>query len=168
MTQQDSGIYSGAAGFGRLYATFSAIAATIFAIGLVIGGIYVIYHRSHLSEVVGKVTKPSYGCVTVHNKNGATTTCKVDVTFTVDKKVYNKTFTSSTQYAKVGMDVNVFYNPSNPEDAEIDPLAKWIGWAMIGGAVFLVVASWGWVWLTQRYKFLAAAEGVKGAYDILR
>jgi hypothetical protein len=39
---------------------------------------------------------------------------------------------------------------------------------MIGGAILLVILSWVWVWLTQRYKFLAAAEGAKGVYQFMQ
>jgi hypothetical protein len=39
---------------------------------------------------------------------------------------------------------------------------------LIGGAVFIAISSWIWVYLVERYKFLAAAQGVKGVYDILR
>lgn len=160
-------LYTGAADVGKIWATISAVLATVVAVGMVLGGIYIIYHRSHLKYVTGKVTKSSYNCVKQSTKNGAITTCKVNVSYSIDGKSFMKTFTSSTLY-KVGDDVDVYYDPTDPKDTEINPIPKWIGWALIGGAAFIVVSSWIWVWLVNRYKFLAAAQGVKGVVDLFR
>lgn len=162
-----TGVYSGAAEFGKVWTIFSAVAASFLAVAMILGGIYIIYHRAHLVSVKGKVTKSSYNCVTHTNNNVTTKSCQVNVAYSIDGKTYNKTFSSSTMY-KVDDDVFVYYDPSDPTEAEIDPVAKWIGWALIGGAIFIALSSWIWVWLVERYKFLAAAQGVKGVYDILR
>src|SRR6056297_2825237 len=92
----ESGLYTGAADVGRIWATISAVLASIISIAMIVGGIYIIYHRSHLSIVKGRVTKSSYDCVTHKNQNGTTRTCKVDISYSVDGKKINKTFTSST------------------------------------------------------------------------
>lgn len=159
----DTGLYTGAATFGKVWSIFSAVAATLIAIAMILGGIYIIYHRAHLVSVKGKVTKSNYDCVTQKN----TKTCQVNVEYSVSDKKYNKTFTASSTY-KTGDDILVYYDPSDPTDSEIEPIQKWVGWALIGGAVFIALSSWIWVYLVERYKFLAAAQGVKGVYDILR
>jgi len=155
-------LYGDAAQIGKWWAVVSAVIGTFVAIGMIIGGIYIIYHRSYLQSVQGKVVKSSYDCTTTK-----TPTCKVDITYSVNNTTYNKTFTSAKMY-KVGDTVDVYYNPNDVSDSEINPLPKWLGWASIGGAIFVVILSWIWVWLVNKYKFLAAAEGVKGVYTLLK
>lgn len=161
-------IYSGTADFGQIWSLISAIFVTLIAIGLIIGGIYIIWHNSHLRQVQGQVVKSSYQCSTSSDKNGNKhTSCKVDVEYIVDNKRYTKTFNSATQYSS-GQLITVFYEPNDPYDAYIEPLPKIIGWLMIVGAIVIAGMSWAWAYFAQKYKVVAAATGARGIYDILR
>lgn len=161
-----SEIYSGAAGFGQFWSFIKAVVASLIAVGLVIAGVYILYHKSHLKQVIGKNLKPSV-CTTQTTKQGPIQMCNTEVSYIVDGKVYKRSFSGNTEYAKPGMDVTVYYNPANPSDAEIEPIPSWMGWMLIGFAVLLVVGSWAWVWLTRKYKFVAAATGTMDAFGLL-
>lgn len=160
-------IYSGAAGVGRIYAWISAILGTIIAIGMIIFGIYIINHKSHLKFVDGTVTKKSHNCSTQTTNNNTITTCLFDVSYVVDGRKYQSTFSSSNMY-KNGDIVTVWYDPNHPDKGEFDPPPKSIGWVIIGISVFIVISAWVWVWLTSRYKFAAAAGGAAAAVNMFR
>lgn len=162
-----SEIYSGAAGFGRIYAWISAIIGTVTAIGMIIIGIYIIQHKSHLLSVNGKVTKASYDCSTQTQNKSTTTTCKFDVTYSVNDKNYTKTF-SSTDILSVDEIVTIWYDPNHPEQGEYNPVPVGIGWALIIFAAFILIGVWFWVWLTGRYKFAAASSGAAAAINLIR
>ena len=161
-----SEIYSGAAGFGRIYAWISAIIGTLIAIGMIIGGVYIIQHKSHLKSVDGIVTKASYDCSTKTNDKNTTTTCKFDVSYTVDKS-YNKTFSSTDTFSKDDK-ITIWYDPNHPDIGEFNPPDKWIGWLLIGIAFLIVFSVWFWVWLTKRSKFAAAAGGASAVINMIR
>ena len=164
-------IYSGAAGFGRIEAWISAIIGTIIAIIAIIFGIYIIIHKGHLKSVTGTVTKSSYGCTTTtdtsNNKTTTTTICSFNVSYTVDAQTYNKTF-SSTDTLSEGDNVIIWYDPKNPDKAEYNPAPTYVGWLIIGIALFVSLGLWLWVWITNRSKFAAAAGGVSAAVEMFR
>ena len=160
-------LYSGAADFGRIYAWVSAIIANIIAIGMIIFGIYIIQHKNHLVSVDGQVTKASYDCSQDTENQDVYTTCSFDVSYQVSNQSYTKTF-SSTKTFSVGDTVTVWYDPNHPDQAEFDPAPIGIGWALIIGAVLLIISSWFWVWMTRRSKFAAAAGGTIGVINMIR
>ena len=156
-----SEIYSGAAGFGRIYALLSAIIATVIGIVMFVAGVYIIYHRAHMNTVVGQVTQGSHNCAIFGNIN----TCDVNVTYLVDGKTYNKIYNIANRHTNGP--VTVYYNPKDPSDSEIDPIPKMIGWGLIGGSILLVFMTWMRSMLAKRYKFVAAATGAREALNIL-
>jgi len=162
-----SEIYSGAAGFGRVYAWISAIIGTIIAIGMIIFGIYIINHKGHLKSVDGTITKASNNCNTQTHDNDTTTTCKFDVSYIVNGETYNKTF-SSTNIFSVNETVTIWYDPNHPDQGEFNPPSKTVGWVLICFAAFIIIGGWVWVWLTNRYKFAAAAGGAVAVVDMFR
>ena len=161
-----SEIYSGAAGFGQFWSFIKAIIASFIAIGLVIAGIYILYHKSHLKLVIGKNLKPSM-CTTQNTQQGPIQMCSTEVSYMVDGKTYTRSFSGNTEYAKTGMDVKVYYNPADPTDAEIEPIPTWVAWMLFGFAILIVIGSWFWVWLTRKYKCVAAATGTMDVYGLL-
>jgi hypothetical protein len=162
-----SEVYSGAAGFGRIYAWISAIIGTIIAIGMIIAGIYIINHKGHLKSVDGKVTKASYNCNTQTHDKDTTTTCKFDISYIVDSKTYTKTFSSTDKFS-VDQTVTVWYDPNHPDQGEFNPLSKNVGSVLISSAIFITISVWLWVWLTRRYKFAAAAGGASSIFDMFK
>lgn len=161
-----SEIYSGAAGFGQFWSFIQATIGSLISIGLVIAGIYVLYHKSHMKKVIGKSVQPS-NCTTQKTEQGPIQMCMTEVSYVVDGKTYTRLFSGNTEYAKIGMNIIVYYNPSNPIDAEIETIQSWVGWMLIGFALLITVGSWAWVWLTRKYKFVAAASGTMDVYNLL-
>ena len=149
-------VYSGVATFGIIYSTISAIVATLIAVGLLIFGIYVLYNNFHLTQVDGVADDASV--CTGGGPNGAES-CTTLITYVVAGKTYAGSFNGYTTYPK-GATVPVFYNPSNPNDSEIERFPMWAGWAMIVGAVFVAVLPWVWVYFARAYKPFAALTGV--------
>ena len=58
------------------------------------------------------------------------------------------------------------YDPTNPQDADILPSARTLGFYLIVAGVLLVVAVWINWWIKRRFKFAAAAGGVGDAYNM--
>ena len=160
-------IYSGAAGVGKIYAWISAVIGTIIAIGMIIFGIYIIQHKSHLVSVDGIVTKDSYDCSTQTQNQTTTETCKFNVDYIVNSKNYNITFSSTSKFSN-NETVTIWYDPNHPEQGEFNPPSKGIGWGVIVLAIIVLFGVWFWVWLTGRYKFAAAAGGAAAAINLIR
>jgi len=161
-------IYSGTASFGKVWSIITAVFAVIIAIAMIVGGIYVIWHKSHLKEVQGTVVKSSYNCSTHTDKDGnKSTSCKVNVQYTVDGERYVKEFSTATQYQQ-GTEITVYYDPKDPHDAYIEPVPKAIGYLLIFGALLMAGGAIAWAYFAQKYKVVAAAAGARGIYDFIR
>ena len=149
-------VYSGVATFGIIYSTISAIVATLIAIALLVGGIVVLYNNSHLTEVDGVANDDS---VCTGGGPNEASNCTTSVTYIVGShSSFTKSFDGYKTYKK-GDTVKVYYNAADPNDSEIERFPAWAGWAMIVGAVVLVVLSWLWVYFTRIYKPFAAFSG---------
>jgi hypothetical protein len=162
-----SEIYSGAAGFGKIYAWFGAVFGTIIAISLIIFGIYSVNHKNHLKSIEGKVTKKSHLCNTQTQNKNTTTTCKFDVEYKVGVVSYTVTFSSPTIF-DIGDKVTVWYDPNHPDKGEFNPMSKNWGWLMIGIAIVMIVGVWIRLWITYKYKFAAAAGGASAFINLVR
>jgi len=159
-----SEIYSDAASFGRVYAIIGAVVASLFALMCILGGIYIIYHKSHLKSVTGIVTSDSL-CTRLDENS---TSCSVNYTYTLKGKNYSGTSTSSTNYKK-GDKIKIWYDPNHPGvHSEIDIPSKTIGVVAIIMGIIIAIAAWVSVYLTRKYKFAAAASGVSGGIDIIK
>lgn len=164
-------IYSGAAGFGRLWAVISAVIGTILSILLMIGGAYIIYHRSYLRSVKGEVLEDSVCSTTTDAKGNSSTSCMTKVTYEVDGHSYpnpQKPLNSGSKSYRAGQPITVYYDPNNPNDADLNPVPKWIGILAIVISIVIIIGSWFWVWVTRKYKFAAAAGGASHAVDMVR
>jgi hypothetical protein len=173
-------IYSGAASFGKLRAVIGAIFGTIIGIGLIIGGIVSLRHKTKLT---GKTTGTSIDnqnhpqpvpvppCSSTSDKdNNQSYQCHFKLQYQPDKKKYTKIFdtSSSTNYADQ-TEITVYYNPDDPTDASLtkDDYHT-VGYVFLGFGVFLLLASWIGLWIVYHYKFAAAASGAAGAIDMIR
>jgi len=159
-------VYSDTASFGKFYAIMSAIVATFIAIGLIIAGIFIIRHRSHLKTVNGLVSEDST-CVTIVDGENKSSTCQTSVKYTINEKEYHTSLNSGTSSYRKGDSIIVFYNPLNPNDAELNPIPKGLGYGLIAVGVVTLISSWVWVWVTYKYKVAAVATGAKGVLDII-
>ena len=162
-----SQIYTGAATFGRFSAIIGGIFGTLIGLAFVGIGIYFIVEGSRRkASVTAKITKKE--C------NGDD--CQIEVQYTVPgppSKMCTKTFPITRSQAnefQVGGSVTVFYDPSDPcgsgdLDSRQNSIIIGIILIIVGGILIIIV--WVTVWLTQRYKFFAAVEGVSTVVSIL-
>lgn len=173
-------VYSDVASFGRFYAIIGAIFITLLCIGMFIGGIYLLT-RPKDTTVPGKISKilsagkevQFESCTPSGERNYR---CSgLYTTYTVDGKEYvsgELTMDSPNASISVGDTVNVNYDKTQPAAVKsIDEnkiSTRTIGWILIGLAVLMLFGAWLQVYLTQRYKFFGAAEGVAGAFNVMR
>jgi hypothetical protein len=151
-------VYTGAAVFGRVYATIGAIIGVIIALILIIAG-YSKLRDPRTSKVNGVVTKLT-GC-TPPSKQDSDYECVGDVSYTVAGKKYvlNGLKFSSATLPKVGGSVALQYDPKNPSNAthELPPRAT--GWGLIGGGVLVGALTVGIAAVTYKSKAFAAGYG---------
>jgi hypothetical protein len=160
-------IYSGAAELGRMRAVFSAIFGTLISIFMIIGGIYIIDHRSHMKSIQATVTTDSLCSPVSADPKNTEKSCLTKVKFTVDNNDHFTSVTSNKSFKKDDT-VEVYYNPAHPdEDTEMEPIPKSLGWIIIIFAVIILISVWGWVWITNKNKFAAAATGAETAIEVV-
>lgn len=157
-------IYSGAAAVGQFRVWIGAVISTFFGVLLVGLGLWFLWENWHLSEDKAAVVNTDSVC---HQDSDKLQTCTTNITYTVDGKQYTKDFEGSKQYKAKDV-VVVFYTADDPTNAQIELPSKLFSGLLIGGGIALTAFSWGLVWLVNRYKPLAAFEGVATAYDFLK
>lgn len=156
-------LYSNVADFGKVYYLINAIIATFISVFLIIVGIYIILHKSHLKSTIGKVKGDS-----ICNKlNKNISSCSINYTYNIDGKNYLGTSTSS-KYYKDGSEILVWYDPNHPGvHPEIDVPGKKVGLGLILFAIFILIATWIGYYLVRKYKFAAAASGIRGGLNLI-
>lgn len=164
-----SEIYGDAAGFGKIMSWIGAIVGTFIGIGMVIGGIILLGKKNKYSAST-QATIDTASCSPYNDGQTTGYNCTLVVHYTVNGQVYNRTFTtiSASSYAS-GQLVTISYNPDSPSDSQIgNTSTKVIGGVLLGFGLFILISAWVMVWLTMKYRFAAAAEGVSGAWSMLR
>lgn len=155
-------IYSGTATIGKIKAILVAIIFTIISIGLVYIGVKSIFTKDTLTSTVpGVVTK--IDC----DKEG----CDLEVEYTVNGKVYTLKEDNAplVQIPVINQTVTIYFDPTNPNSARSEELnPKQLGSVYILIALIFLVFSWVGVWLTNKFKFYAAAEGAGTIFDLFR
>lgn len=159
--------YSGAADFGKFSAVVGAIFATLIA--LFIGGIgvyFIIEGLRRSKNTTGTIEESD--CQT---KTDESKTCKITVDYTSGQpsKMCKQKFTvqDESKFTK-GKKVQVFFDPKDPCDSgslETYEDSVIIGSILIVVAGIILLISWVVVYLTFKYKFFAAAEGVGTVLD---
>ena len=157
-------IYHGTAFFGKITAVISAVIGTIICIALIGFGIYLLVHKSkHTATASGKVITSV--CIP-NNDNSNYYNC----TLTVAYNKINNTIEDSSSPIKYeeGAIVTVYYDPSNPSDASLEPdTPKTVGWVLIIIAVVVLILLWVWVYVTQKSETAAAVGGAAEGLNIL-
>lgn len=161
-----SKVYDGAASYGKFIAILSLIFSCLFTIVLVSIGVYLLITPDvHSESVQGKIVTPNCNFSMGSTKQ---LTCGPTVTFTIKGKEYTKTYgqTNVTSSYSQGQSITILYDPKNPDDSIIKSAVSrtgW-GWILIGiGSVVFLIGIVGY-YLTMRYKFLAAAQGVSSVF----
>ena len=153
-------VYSATSDFGKINAIISAFVVTIIGIFMIIVGIIFIKNKSILtSTTTATITKINSDCV----QNNNIWTCNMNVSFTdTTGKSYNiNNLQSSSKNNYTSGETITIYEPDNPNNASLQTDNKHIiGYFLVSIAIFIIIISWVTVWLSQKYKIFAAAEGV--------
>ena len=146
-------IYSGAASFGVVWSFIGAIICSIFAVLMIIAGIYMLFVK--MEKIEAKVA----------DVNGN----KITVDFNYKGSTYQKTINSNKKSYTVGDNIDVCINEKdkNLDNVTTDCNPKITGVALIIGAIIIGGFGWFWYWAARRWKFLAAAQGVSGVVRLL-
>lgn len=159
-----SGLYSGVAMYGRFQAVIGVIVGVIVSVILISLGISRL-HDPHTSSANMSITDAVCGQSTTTDKNGNTIinyTCTISVVFIASN---GKRYTaqsvevSSPTPLKIGMTINLRYNPANPSSVVQEMSPKALGWGLIGGGVLVSAIAIGIAYLSFRSKGFAAVEG---------
>jgi hypothetical protein len=165
-------LYSGEATFGRINAIISAIVITVICIVMIIIGITLLVHKSHLKKIEGTCTgdsqcKKSTNCDDKNNCHTAYS-CTTPVQYTVNGKVYMKSLSTGDSSYKKGDPITFYYEPSDPSVIESSPVPTWMGWLLIGLAILFLFAAWSWVYVTRKSKLAAAVGGTAATVGIFK
>lgn len=154
-------IYEDAAAIGRFRAWVGLIVACVIGFILFIAGIVQLYSSKTKDTVSGTIKTVS---CTLTNK---TYECNAMITYMVNGNGYNTNvvLTSKTPYVE-GQTITIYVNLADPND--VSAISDISGWYFITGAVFVVLIGYAMLWISQKYKFFAAAEGVGMAGSVIR
>lgn len=156
MSSDDVGnkIYSGAASVGVAWSFIGAIICTIFAVLMIVGGIYLLFFVK-MEKIQAKVVAVSGNEITVN--------------FTYNDDQYRKTINSNKNSYTVGDNIDVCINKKdkNLDNVTVECNSKKTGALLILSGIVLGGLGWFWYWAVRKWKFLAAAQGVSGAVRLL-
>jgi hypothetical protein len=144
-------LYTGLAWFGTFRLALVAIVFTgvcIYVIG---------YGYKHMNDKQ-RLTAKTIGTITSYNCDQNRTKCTGIVAYTVDAQNYSKSFSLTTDQIGAGS-VDLWYDPNDPQHAEIYLMSTNTEWMLIGFALIILTVVWGIFYLAYRYKWFAAVEG---------
>ena len=157
---------SGLSSFGKGYAIYSLITSLVFTVVMVAIGILLISYRSHLRMVTGVVTKKSVCSNTNYGKDSVTS-CTTSVNYKVDNVEETDHVFIGTKFYALGTKIDVYYNPSDIKDSQIEVIPWYVGWLLILFGVLILGSSIAWVYFTQTSKTAAAVYGGAGAINTI-
>tara|TARA_B110000037_G_scaffold79450_1_gene94727 strand:- start:2155 stop:2589 length:435 start_codon:yes stop_codon:yes gene_type:complete len=106
------------------------------------GSFLLLKKRKHSEIAEGVVTQSE--CTSLPGKDGKVLyACEIEYEYTVGDKKYTKN-TNMEKYKRYrdGDKVKIFYDPSNPDDNEVDGINQnMIGFGLIGGGFFIVMIA---------------------------
>jgi hypothetical protein len=167
-------IYSGAASLGRIRAIIGVTFATLIGIGILVGGVFALAHKTKLTgKTIGIPVSvddkeiPVKQCTVFTDKDNVTYRCEFKLKYIVENKPYyiNTSTSSQINYSDMKQ-IDVYYDKSNPSNASLtkDDYHN-TGYILIGSGIFLLLISWISLWVVLHYEFAAAASGATGVID---
>lgn len=164
-------LYEDAASLGRFKALIVLVLGGIISIILFLVGVYKILFSQNVYTLTtnAKVTQITDCMKTPSqiNKNTWQYDCSVSIEYTVDNKKYQNTIILSRNYKlEIGNIMPIYYNPSNPSDIVTETPQS--GGLLIGLSIFVMASAYLIYWLSNRFKFFAAAEGTSFITNLFR
>jgi hypothetical protein len=157
-------MYTGAASFGQIRALIVAVIGTIISIIMIVIGIYMLFKKK-INTVSVDATILNLNCNSVQNN---IQNCNLNLSYN-----YNGIQNRYVQYSgnivySVNQKLTVYVDTDNG-DVYLDfPSPKEVGSVLLILGFIILIGCWFMYWLTKRYKFFAAAEGVSGAFNLFR
>jgi hypothetical protein len=165
-----SEIYSGAASFGTVWALIGAIFATVIGTIAIGFGIYLLVrkdNRNAFPATVLYINGPGGPPCQKTQDKPVQYSCKVTIKYSGWADPIDINYTGSEIYY-VGEQITIYVKKGDPTDVTLSKsIPNWVGWVCIAGAILVIAFSWFWYWAARRWKFVAAAEGVGGALNIV-
>lgn len=159
----ENDIYSGAASFGLFYTLIGAIIGTIVGIIMIISGIFMLNKKLNIELISGKVL--NLNCRPLQNNEQ---NCSINISYRYNNLDYTNyiQYTGKNIYASNQL-IDIYVNKDNATVIYIeDPDTHGQGRILLFSGLFIILAGWIWYWISKKYKFLAAAEGVSGAFNL--
>jgi hypothetical protein len=149
-------VYDDSADLGLFLVSVAVLIAVVVAVVMLLYSVLLMFqHDSHDESVMGKVT--SANCKKM--KNGLYR-CEVDVSYQVgDKTLTLMTEVDQKSAVKVGDSLKVRYDDERPEDAVVGAGPRQLSMMMLGGGLITLLCAIVALWMTRRFKLLAAAQG---------
>ena len=153
-------IYSGAAVVGKVRATFSLVFSCIVGICLLIAGIHLICIQNvHTEQITANVDVVSCTRLLMDYNY----ICNLVISYDYEGHHYSgKPLRTNDNEYTVNSKIDIYIDPTHPENYSVESLKsdRVMGCVVIGIAIFIVVISILFYWLTCKSKFFAATSGV--------
>jgi len=165
-----SDMYTDASELGHFRTNIGLVVGIIISIISISIGIYLSFydknpHSKEVNAIVSKVLDQDGKCNSSYdNQNIQRVNCSLLIQYEYEGKTYKPETPLNTTdgFHIVGGPITVYIDPMNPSDFSTFPLKyeKMIGWGVIiFGVIILLISIFTW-WLSQRYKFYAASQGL--------
>ena len=164
-------VYDAAATYGRIKTSISTIISGFVLILFLMYGIWLVLSKDIYSAKTTAIIK-NPDCITTEEKDNKgnirrTTTCRVNITYTVNNQIYNKNIDIQGPVTD-GESLQIRYNPANPIDTTTNISQKMTGLIIIVICLVVGLIMWGWWYLTQKSKLAASAVAVDDAADVVK
>jgi hypothetical protein len=161
-------LYDGAAEVGRFKTFIGLIIGSVIAVGLCLFGFYRLGNSKTYVTLNGKINKVNYCKTDPQTGNNTTpvTTCELLVDYTYNNTPYQSVMKTTDMTHVAGETITIYIEPSAPGTALSD--TEWSGWIFIILGIIIVGIAYLHYWLTNRYKFFAAAEGAGLAVNTIK
>ena len=149
-------IYSDVAGFGRIWSLIVAIIATLIGIVMIVFGFVILFKKTPpKKKVIGTVVSVNPPTITV--------------SYNIGNGKFQKTLSYSGAPFNIGQQINIYYDPNNPNDSALNPpIPRYVGAILIIIGILVSGFAWLWVYLARKYKAVAAAEAISGGISLIR
>ena len=162
-------IYTGVSTFGVIMSDIKAIIGSIIGLIAIIAGIILIVKKSTRTSTVDGIVIDSI-CDEVINNSNTHYKCGIDIEYTINNKTTTKNFKdlNSNQFYQLGDTVTLWYDPNDVTNIDIlsDNLHVF-GWGLLIFGVCIIFFSILWAYLANKYKPVAAAEGVLSGINLI-
>lgn len=147
------------------------VVGTIVGLVFIIVGIFLIFNKSKRTGSTQGTIQSIPNCTQhIDNDSGTMYACtNMNVKYTVNKTDYITPVSVDSIYNyKNGSNIKIYFDPKDPKHGTTSSdNYHVVGWFGLIFGIILLGSSWFWLWMTTKYKFVAAAEGVAGVVGMI-